>query len=293
MSQSAPDLRSSRQIFRRYGTLVGAAVAASLLAGVATAAFSPVTVTSTALVALPMSTLTAPAAIKIADSEPVLAGALPELSPGTSLATVRGEVRVTSLTPYVLSVSVRAGTAAQAEVTANTIAESYIGYAGSAGGPAGHLPAILLQPAMSASGAARLPRLLAGALLGLACGALTGVIAAGASRRLTFGPLPPRCRPASPRKYLQRSGSRAVRAPRRRSRQDGPRTGAAPRMTGTGSRTGRSRCLAADRGCRGRRAAWGHRSESGPAHPRSGEFAPGRCPGRPGASSRDISLPAP
>ena len=68
MSQSALDLRSSRQVFRRSGILVGAAVAASLLAGVVTAAFSPAMVTSTALVALPLSTLTSAAAVAIADS---------------------------------------------------------------------------------------------------------------------------------------------------------------------------------------------------------------------------------
>jgi hypothetical protein len=178
MSQSAPDLRSSRQIFRRYRFLVGAAVTASLLAGVVTAAFSPAMVTSTALVALPATTLTAAAAVPIAASGPVLAGALSGLSPDTSLATVRGEVQVTSLRSDVLSVSARAGTAAQAEATANAVAESYIGYAGSAGNPAGHMPAVMLQPATSGSGAAGLVRLLVGALLGLASGVLTAVIAA-------------------------------------------------------------------------------------------------------------------
>jgi hypothetical protein len=186
MSQSAPDLRSSRQIFRRYGILILAAVTASLLAGVVTAAFSPAMVTSTALVALPATTLTAAAAVPIATSDPVLAGALPSLSPGTSVATVRGEVQASSPGPDVLSVTARAGTAAQAEATANAVAESYIGYAGSAGSPAGHMPAIMLQPAMSGSGAAGLMRLLVGAMLGLAAGVLTGVIAAVAYRRLIF-----------------------------------------------------------------------------------------------------------
>ena len=192
MSQSAPDLRSSRQIFRRYAILVGAAVVASLLAGVVTAAFSSAMVTSTALVALPATTLTAAAAVPIATSDPVLAGALPRLSPGTSLATVRGEVQVSSPRPDVLSVSARAGTAAQAETTANAVAESYIGYAGSAGNPAGHMPAVMLQPAMSGSGAAGLMRLLVGAMLGVASGVLIGVIAALAYRRLilTRGPVP-------------------------------------------------------------------------------------------------------
>jgi len=183
MSQSAPDLRGSRQTFRRHGFLVGAAVAASLLAGVATAAFSPAVVTSTALVALPATTLTSVAAVPIADSLPVLVGALPGLSAGTSVGTVRDEVQVTSLRPDVLSITARAGTAAQAEATANAVAESYIGYAGTAGLPAGHIPALMLAPATSASGAAGLMRLLVGALLGVASGVLIGVIAVLGYRR--------------------------------------------------------------------------------------------------------------
>jgi hypothetical protein len=82
-------------------------------------------------------------------------------------------------------VSARAGTAAQAEATANAVAESYIGYDRSAGSPAGHLPAVMLQPATTASGAAGLMRLLAGLMLGVASGVLTGIIAALANRRLT------------------------------------------------------------------------------------------------------------
>jgi capsular polysaccharide biosynthesis protein len=184
MSQSAPDLRSSHKIFRRNGILVGAAVTASLLAGIATAAYSPAMVTSTALVQLPVTTLTSAGAAAIANSAPVLVGALPQLSPGTSLATVQNEVQVKSLTPYVLSVSARAGSAAQAEATANAVAESYLGYAGSAGDPAGHMPAIILQSATSASGSAGLMRLLVGAMLGLVSGVLIGVVAALAKRRL-------------------------------------------------------------------------------------------------------------
>lgn len=184
MSQSALELRSSRQVRRRYGILIGAAVVASLLAGIVTAAFSSAMVTSTALVALPLSSLTTTASVAIAGSEPVLAGALPGLSPGTSLGTVRGEVQVGSPMPAVLAVTARAGTAAQAEATANAVAESYIGYAGTAGSPAGHMPAVMLQPATSATGLTGATRLLLGVLLGLASGVLTGVIAAFASRRL-------------------------------------------------------------------------------------------------------------
>ena len=89
------------------------------------------------------------------------------------------------------------------------------------------------------------------------------------------GPLPPRYRPASPRKHPRQSGSRATPARRRRSRQDDYQTGAAPRTRGTSSRTGRSRYLAAGRGRPGRRTAAEHQSGFGPAHPRSGGAVPG------------------
>ncbi len=184
MSQSAPKQRSSRHVW----VLVLAAVTAGLLSGVLTAAFSPGMVTSTALVALPVSNLTSATAVPIADSDPVLSGALTSLSPGTSLATVYSDVHITSQAPYVLSVSARAGTAAQAEAIANAVAESYIGYAGSAGSPAGHLPAVMLQPATTARGTAP-PRptwLLVGLMLGVASGVLTGIIAALANRRLAL-----------------------------------------------------------------------------------------------------------
>ena len=75
------------------------------------------------------------------------------------------------------------------------------------------------------------------------------------------GPAPPRCRRASPRRCLQQSGSRAARAPRRRSRRDDHRTGAAPRMRGTNNRTRRVRS-----GTRERESpiqAWGSPAEGG------------------------------
>jgi hypothetical protein len=106
------------------------------------------------------------------------------------------------------------------------------------------------------------------------------------------GPLSPRCRPASPRKCPQRNGSRAAPALPGRSRQDDHQTGAAPRMRGKSSRPGRSRCLAVGWGCLGRRTAAEYQSESGPAHPRSGEFVLGWCLGRRAEQIRDISPPA-
>jgi hypothetical protein len=180
MSQLATDLRSSRQVPRRYGTLIGAAVVAGLLTGGVAAAFGAATVSSTAQIALPLTSLTTANSVAIADSNLVMINAL---NLGASFGTVPGDVQVTSPTSGVLSVTARAGSAAQAEATANAVAESYIGYSGSVGNPAGHIPAILIKPATSASGMTRDMRLLVGLLLGVASGLLIGVIGALANRR--------------------------------------------------------------------------------------------------------------
>jgi hypothetical protein len=186
MRQQARDPRGSVQVIRRHGVLAGIAAAAGLLAGAVFAAFSPVMVTSTASVLLPP--LPGPvlaATVVIARSDPVLAGALPRVSPAVSLETLRGEVQVKSVTRYVLSVSASARTAAQAEATANAVADSYIGYTSSADSPAGRVQAQLLAPAMSATGTRPLVQM----LLGLISGALTGVTAALVSRRPAHDPL--------------------------------------------------------------------------------------------------------
>jgi len=180
MSQSAAELRSSQQVPRRYGILIGAAVAAGLLTGGVAASFGPATVSSTARVGLPLTSLTQADSVAIAESNLVMINAL---NTGASFGTVPGDVQVTSPTSGVLSVTARAGSVGQAEATANAVAESYIDLSGSVGSPAGHIPADMLQAATSASGMTRDARLLVGVLLGAASGLLIGVIAALANRR--------------------------------------------------------------------------------------------------------------
>jgi capsular polysaccharide biosynthesis protein len=196
MSMLALDLRRSFHVIRRYGVLVGIAAAVSLLAGIATAAVSPATVMSTALVVLPQAGQNAAAADGepapfmatqevIAESYPVLAGALPDVRPAMSLSGLRHDIQIGSPAPYVMSVSARGDTAGDAEAAANAVARSYLQYVGSASSPAGRVPAHLLEPATSVTGTARLLLLLVGAGLGAVSGVLTGVIAAVVSRRLT------------------------------------------------------------------------------------------------------------
>ena len=190
MSQSAPDLHRFLRSGRRYGILIGIAVLAGLIAGPAAAAFSPATVTSTAMVVQQVSGGCHRSTAAIADSGSLLVGS--KFSPTVSLATSRSDVQVTNLTPSVLLVTATAGTADQAEDEANAVAESYIASADSAADPvdfaadpASQAAAQLLQPATSATGTAGLTRLLDGAGLGLVSGLLVGVAAALAGRRFS------------------------------------------------------------------------------------------------------------
>ena len=199
MSQQALDLRRSVQIVRRRKLLVGIAVALGLVVGVAYAVLYPPMVTSTALVLLPQSgqaQLNANAAAAngvpdpytatqevIATSDPVLLGALPDVRPAMSINELRDAIQVGSLTPYVISVSVKGKVAAEATANANAVTKSYMHYIGSAGNPGGKVLAQLLQPATKATGSGSLKKIAIYALLGAIFGALIGAIIALATGR--------------------------------------------------------------------------------------------------------------
>ena len=181
MSQQAPDLPRSVQIIGRHRTLVGVMTAAGLLAGIIFAALSSPSFTSSALVAVappcPAGAICGGPAFMPADIPAGLPTAFP------------GGVQVKPVTATVLSVSAVAGTAAQAEATADAAARSYVAYVGSLSYLGQPASAQMLQPATEATGTAPQKRLFAGALLGAAFGALLGVIAALAGSRTTIDPL--------------------------------------------------------------------------------------------------------
>jgi capsular polysaccharide biosynthesis protein len=199
VSQQALDLRRSLQIVRRHKILVGIVLALGLVAGGAYAALHPPTLTSTAEVLLPQSgqaaTSGAQAAANgaadpytvtqevIAESNPVLLGALPNVRPAVSIIELRHEVQIGSLTPYILSISAEGKVAADTEATANAVARSYIHYVGSLSGPGGQVSAQLLQPATSATGPSPLKSIVIFALLGAIAGALIGTVIALAISR--------------------------------------------------------------------------------------------------------------
>jgi capsular polysaccharide biosynthesis protein len=195
MSQQALDLRRSVQILRRHRILVAGVAVLGILAGGAYARLHPPMMTSTALVVLPQNAQSAQAIANggpdaytatqevIAGSNAVLSAALPDVRPHVSLAELRREIQIGNLTSYVISISAKGKVAADAEATANAVANSYIGYIDSANSPVGRVPAYLLQQATSAAGVAPLEVLVIDAFLGAISGALIGAIIALAISR--------------------------------------------------------------------------------------------------------------
>ncbi|MGH3220453.1 MAG: Wzz/FepE/Etk N-terminal domain-containing protein [Streptosporangiaceae bacterium] len=197
MSQQALDMRRYVQIVRRHKLLIGTLTILGLLAGGAYAVVRPPMPTSTALIVIPQSGQAAQAAqaatgnngstssapdpymatqMVIADSTPVLAGALPNIKPATSVNALRNDVKANSLTSYVISISAKGKSAAAAESTANAVANSYVAYVGAKNSPGGHVGAQILQRATTATGSSRVTALATTGVIGALAGALIGVI---------------------------------------------------------------------------------------------------------------------
>ncbi len=202
MSQQSLDLRTSLKAVRRHRKLFSALVIIGLLAGAAWAVLSPPALTSTTLVVLPqadaaqqsqsssnpLSNVIATQVV-IASSGPVLAAALPHLSPAMSLQQLKDKIKVASPAGSIISISAAGKSAAGAEATANAVANSYIRYVSAPGSPAGQVSAKMLQPATSATGGNVITHTAIYALLGALAGALVGSVVSLAlsnnDRRLT------------------------------------------------------------------------------------------------------------
>lgn len=187
MSQQGLDLRKSTQLVKRHKILVGLLAMLGLLAGIAYGMLSPQLFTSTALVVLQSSgppstggsTGTADPYTEtqqvIASSTEVLSGALPSVRPAMSLDELRSEVQAGSLTPYIISISVKSKVAADAIVAVNAIANSYIHYISSTKNVA-HVSAQLLEPVTNATKTSWTKSLLVPVIAGGLAGVLIGII---------------------------------------------------------------------------------------------------------------------
>lgn len=192
MTQKAVDLRRSGQIVRRHKFVVSIVVILGIAAGAAYAVLNPPAMTSIALVALqpPTSSSTtqqqAPAngldpftatQEVVAASNPVLQGALPAARPAMSLTQLRRNVVIGSPATDIISVTANGKSAADAEATANAVANSYVSYVSSSASPVGHVSAKELAPAITATGSSRVERMVIYALLGAVAGLILGSLA--------------------------------------------------------------------------------------------------------------------
>ena len=176
MTDQSLDLRRSLYILRRRLSWIGIVMAAGLLAGIGYALFNPSMLTSSTLVALPTSTPHPATQVVIASSEPVLAIAGHRVSPALSPKALLGRVQVTSMTPYLLLISAKGRTSAQAESTAKAIADSYVAYLSSPDNPNGLIYARILEGPTYATGMRFPLDLFVAGGVGVLSGALVGAI---------------------------------------------------------------------------------------------------------------------
>ena len=200
MSQETLDLRSSMQLVRRHKIVVGAFAALGLLVSVGLVLHRPPMLSSEALVNVvlpPTEQAAAPAQagvtsinpalatqMVIASSTPVLESALRAIGPSMSLETLQSRVQVTNVASTdILTIRAEGKTAAQAEDTANAIANGYVAIVTSRNSPGGQVQARVLEPANSATGPSLFSRLPIIGVLGAFLGALAGAIAVLAFNR--------------------------------------------------------------------------------------------------------------
>jgi hypothetical protein len=189
VSQPPMNLRRVFELTRRHKAVVGVAVGIGLIVGAAIGSVDPPSVTSSALVILPNTRTSTQTLLVVATSDPVLAAALPAISPApVGIGTLRPEVDATSPSPNIVSINAQNGSDAAAEGTANAVANAFVGYLASSQSPVGQLSARVLQPATTAAGpnplTHRLVYGLAGAIAGLLAGIVVAIAKGRADRRL-------------------------------------------------------------------------------------------------------------
>ncbi|HTU75230.1 MAG TPA: Wzz/FepE/Etk N-terminal domain-containing protein [Trebonia sp.] len=188
MSQQNLDLRRSVNIVRRHKRLFGGVTALGLLIGAAYAILFPPMLTSTALVVIAQPAAQSAQAssssvsgtdpiiqtqLVVAASAPVLAGALPHVTPAMSLQELGNRISVASVdSSDIISISATGKSASEAEGIANAVANSYIAYVGGQTNPAVHVVAKVLESASTATG----PKLPEQVVIWAAVGALGGML---------------------------------------------------------------------------------------------------------------------
>jgi hypothetical protein len=183
MSPQPLDLRRSASMLRHRKRVVGTAVALGIAVGAVYAVLSPPTMSAKALVVLPGAAPNVATEVVVADSDPVLAGALPYVTSASSVAQLRKQIQITNLSSNILQVTATGRDASIAEANATAVVDSYISYIGSSASPVGKLTVRVLQPANAASGTSPVTHWAISCLIGGLGGALLGAILALAVAR--------------------------------------------------------------------------------------------------------------
>jgi capsular polysaccharide biosynthesis protein len=178
MTQQQPNLRRSMRTARRYKGIIAGVALLGVLVGVGYAVFNPPKQTSSALVILPTPKPNIATDALIAQSAPVLSGALPSIGRGTSLSELRKEITVTQATGNVLSINATDKTAAEAEADANAVAASFLSFIESKNSPVGAVAGRVFVPATTATSGGAVRQFILYGLIGLVAGALIGLIVA-------------------------------------------------------------------------------------------------------------------
>ena len=192
MSQQNLNLRRSIYVARRHKKLFSGVAALGLLFGIAYALLSLPATSSVALVVVSgnpaslssqagstdTSVTSLATQVVIAGSAPVLAAALPHVSPpGESLEALDRRISVATVGGSdILSITATGANAEQAENTANAVANSYVAYVSTSASVAVQAQARVLEPATTATGSKLPVHVAIYAFLGVIVGAIIALV---------------------------------------------------------------------------------------------------------------------
>jgi hypothetical protein len=172
--------------WRGVAVLTSAGAVLGLLAGIVFATVKPPLKTSSALVVLsgPVTPATARVQLALVSDHAVLAPAAQAAGPAMSAQALQSRLHISLVTKNAMAITAQATTAAQAERSANAVADSYIVLAnGNAHNGHRKLRAVLLDQAVITLGPSQLADVLDTSGLGALCGAFLGATAAVALTR--------------------------------------------------------------------------------------------------------------
>jgi hypothetical protein len=178
MSQQQPNLRRTQRIVQRYKGIVGGFLILGAVAGAAYAYLNPPLKSSSTIVILPTPKPNIATDQLIAESEPVLAKALPSIGGGTTLQQLRSQITVTSPTANALTITATDKTASAAEADANAVATAYLAFIGSSGSPVGVVSGRVFEPATTATSGSAVTTYVIYVPIGLVVGGIVGFVVA-------------------------------------------------------------------------------------------------------------------